>query len=541
MQPTRRGRWIWRSTASPWALAAATRRAAGTRVRLGGRTPGPASCLPAGTRSGCREIASFPHLVSLRFESSAAFPQGWQLHRPNAKPLPAAPPSAAPIRSPTPDPAAVRLAVKDLMVSFGDRYRHGAEYLRRLDDLEQRLAQAKGVAEQVGWLQKELADLQREALLANPLLDFDKLLLVKRGETSPALGLPQNWQSNSSLPKTGYDDSIEVLSPVSPDGQLTTLYQPAGGRFVGDVDLHFDAGRLLFSMPGDNGRWQVFEIAHRRHAACGSSPASSPTWTATTPAICPTARSCSRSTACFKAVPCTGSTHVAVLYVMDADGQNIRQLCFDQDHDWCPTVLNNGRVLYTRWEYTDTAHCHTRLLFHMNPDGTEQMEYLGSNSYWPNAFFYARPIPGHPTKVVAVISGHHGVPRMGELVIFDPARGRHEADRRGAADSRLRQEGRAVMKDQLADASWPKFLHPYPLEREVLPRGRPSPRRKSLWGIYLVDVFDNMVLVKELPGYALLEPIPLRKTPRPPVIPEKVDLARKTPPSTSPTSTPARA
>ena len=82
------------------------------------------------------------------------------------------------------------------------------------------------------------------------------------------------------------------------------------------------------------------------------------------------------------------------------------------------------------------------------------------------------------------------------------------------------------MKDQLADASWPKFLHPYPLsEKYFLVAAKPTPQ--SLWGIYLVDVFDNMVLVKELPGYALLEPIPLRKTPRPPVIPEKVDPARK--------------
>jgi hypothetical protein len=91
-------------------------------------------------------------------------------------------------------------------------------------------------------------------------------------------------------------------------------------------------------------------------------------------------------------------------------------------------VLNNGRVLYTRWEYSDSPHYFTRLLFHMNPDGTGQMEYYGSNSMWPNSLFYARPIPGHPTKVVAVISGHHGVPRMGELVLFDPAQGRREAD-----------------------------------------------------------------------------------------------------------------
>jgi hypothetical protein len=34
-----------------------------------------------------------------------------------------------------------------------------------------------------------LAAFRREALLANPLLDFDRLLLVKRGTTSPQMGL----------------------------------------------------------------------------------------------------------------------------------------------------------------------------------------------------------------------------------------------------------------------------------------------------------------------------------------------------------------
>ena len=134
------------------------------------------------------------------------------------------------------------------------------------------------------------------------------------------------------------------------------------------------------------------------------------------------------STRCFQGVPCVGGGNtVANLFLMDADGGNTRQLCFDQDHNWCPTVLNNGRVLYSRWEYSDAPHYFTRLLFHMNPDGTGQMEYYASNSMWPNSMFYARPIPNHPTKIVAVISGHHGVPRMGELLMFDPARGRREA------------------------------------------------------------------------------------------------------------------
>ena len=240
----------------------------------------------------------------------------------------------------------------------------------------------------------------------------------------------------------------------------------------------------------------------------------------------PNGRIAFTSTAMFVGVPCVnGSAHVANLYVMDADGRNIRQLCFDQEHNWCPTVMNDGRVLYARWEYADTPHSNSRLLFTMNPDGTSQSAYLGSGSYWPNSFFYARPIPNHPTKVVAVIGGHHDHPRMGELVVFDPQQGRLEGE---PAVQRIPGFGKKVeplIRDGLTLESWPKFLHPWPLsEKYFLVACKPSPR--APWGIYLADVFDNLLPLKQLPDFALLEPIPLRKTTRPPVIPERVNPAR---------------
>jgi formylglycine-generating enzyme required for sulfatase activity len=163
----------------------------------------------------------------------------------------------------------------------------------------------------------------------------------------------------------------------------------------------------------------------------------------------------------------------------------------------------------------------------MNPDGTEQMEYYGSNSYWPNSTFYERPIPNDPSKFVAIVSGHHGVPRMGELIIFDPAKGRKEAD---GVVQRIPGFGKKVepkIDDQLVDNSWPKFLHPYPLsDAYFLVSCKPS--ADMPWGIYLADIFDNLVLIKELPQYALFEPLPLRKTARPPVIPDRVKLDHQT-------------
>ena len=462
----------------------------------------------------------FPHVVSLRFDCSVAFPAGWKLDRPGARKLPRPPPAATDVKI-----TALRLAIRDLTATFGPRYPNGRQYLKQLNTLEARGKRIGAKAtDRLAEVDQALAALRREALLANPLLDFDRLLLIRRGISN--LGLPRNWESNSSLAKKGYDNQIAVLSPVRPDGQLTTLYRGDKGRFLGDVDLHFDAGRMLFSMPGDNGRWQVFEILAD---GSGVRQLTGEQGDVDSYDACylPDGKVLFTSTACYVGTPCvTGASHVAVLYVMDAHGRNIRQLCFDQEHNWSPAVLNNGRVLYSRWEYTDTPHSNTRLLFHMSPDGTRQMEYYGSNSYWPNSIFYARPIPGHATKVVGIVGGHHDHPRMGELVIFDPARGRFEAD---GVVQRIPGHGKKVepvIADGLTRDSWPKFLHPYPLsDKHFLVSCKPTPQ--SLWGIYLVDAFDNMVLIKASPDHALLEPVPFRKTPTPPVVPSKVDLSRR--------------
>ncbi len=428
--------------------------------------------------------------------------------------------------------ASLRLAIEDLCAAFGDEYSRGRQYLAQLDAFERSAPQVLArlaIGDQESFHNSlALLNMRREALLGNPLLNFDRILLVKRSAKSPRLGLPANWQGNSSLPKTGYDNEIAVLSPVRTKGALTTLFKPPDNsqRFVGDVDLHFDADRLLFSMPGSNDRWQVFEIRADGSGLRQVTPAHHKDVDNYDACYLPDGRIIFDSSACMQGIPCVrGGDHVANLYLLDPDSASVRQLCFDQDHNWYPSVLNNGRVLFTRWEYTDTPHAFNRLLFHMNPDGTEQMEYYGSNSYWPNAIFYARAVPGHPSKVVGIVTGHHGVARMGELVIFDPAKGRFEA---GGVVQRIPGYGKKVepvLLDNLVDKSWPKFLHPYPLsDKYFLVSCQPTPQ--SLWGIYLVDVFDNMTLLHEVDGYALLEPIPFRKTPRPPIIPDKTDLKR---------------
>lgn len=381
----------------------------------------------------------------------------------------------------------------------------------------------------------------RAALLANPLLDFGDLLAVRRSANN--LGLPQNWQQPRDLDHRGLTNEIAVLTGLRGEPSLQTLYRPAPGTYAGDLQLHWDARRLMFTGQNAKGLHRVYELdvsvglPHMEGRPPCRPQAGPPRelplipdadvnnyagcWLADDSALF-------LSDASFVGVPCVvGSSYVASLYRWyPADGR-IRRLTFDQDHNWCPTQLADGRVMYLRWEYSDIAHYVSRILFTMNPDGTGQRELYGSGSYWPNALFYARPIPGDPHRFAAIVSGHHGVPRMGELTLFDPTRGRREAE---GALQRLPGRGKPVLpvvQDELVDAAWPKLLHPWPLGGPYfLAACKPDPQ--ALWGLYLVDTFDNLTLLREEPGCALLEPVPLQPQRRPRMPPDQTNPTSKT-------------
>ena len=81
-------------------------------------------------------------------------------------------------------------------------------------------------------------------------------------------------------------------------------------------------------------------------------------------------------------------------------------------------------------------------------------------------------------------------------------------------------------KDELVNGVWPQFIKPYPLTDETfLVTAKLSPY--SRWGIYLVDIFDNLTLITEQEGEGLTAPIPLKKTETPPIIPSKIKPGEK--------------
>jgi len=436
----------------------------------------------------------------------------------------------------------LRHAIVDIMESYGSQYAHGATYIQRLDQLAPKIKQGDPQAA------RQLEALRREALLANPLLtQISEILVVKRRPKDPKskavmtdydlrvgyagglgrdIAMPSNHECNASLERLGYDDQIARLNPANPSAELKTLYRPSSGGYVGEIDLDFDARRLLFTQ-SDVTHWKIYEISIDGTGLRQVSQMPDDV-DCMDPVYLPNGKVVFGSTASYQSVPCWhGQKRVSNLYVMNIDGTGTRQLCFDQDHDFHPTILNNGQVLYQRWDYTGICHIFLRQLMVMNPDGTKQQAIYGSNSWYPNSLYFARALPGESNKIISILSGYHGAHRAGQLVLLDTSVGWHEA---AGIVQRISGKGDAItpkIKDDLVKGDWPLFLHPYALtDKHFLVSAKLN--AQSDWAIYLADVFDNLVLLREEPGYALLEPTPVVPRDRAPVIPEQIDLATDT-------------
>jgi len=109
------------------------------------------------------------------------------------------------------------------------------------------------------------------------------------------------------------------------------------------------------------------------------------------------------------------------IYTCNIDGSGIRRLTSDQLMTSNPGVLEDGRIVFTRWEYNDRSALYTHPLIAMNPDGTSQTEYYGNNSMFPAAIIHARGIPGSH-KAIAIIAGHHSIYK-GKLGLIDRTQG----------------------------------------------------------------------------------------------------------------------
>jgi hypothetical protein len=303
-------------------------------------------------------------------------------------------------------------------------------------------------------------------------------------------------------------------------GRTRTLVDDRGG-VIRDPDVSYDARRVLFawkkSLDEDDYHLYEMNIADGavRQLTFGLGFADYEG------AYAPSGHIVFNSTRCVQTVDCWW-TEVSNLYTCDGEGRYLRRLGFDQVHSNYPTVTPDGRLLYTRWEYSDRGQIFPQGLFQMNPDGTGQTAYYGNNTWFPTAILHGRAVPG-TQKVVAVFSGHHTL-QKGWLGIVDPSRGRQE--NQGAQLIAPVRETEAVRIDAYGQDG-DQFQYPYPLSQtEFIVAFRPT-GAKGRFAIYWMDQDGRRELLASDPAISCNQPVPLVRRPVPPPRPSAVDYRQK--------------
>ncbi len=114
--------------------------------------------------------------------------------------------------------------------------------------------------------------------------------------------------------------------------------------------------------------------------------------------------------------------HAFVLHVMNEDGSGIRQISFNQSHDLDPSVLDDGRIVFSRWENASGSSIH---LYTVNPDGSRLELLYGANSHatgtGTTAIQFLAPRPAEDGRVVSLLKPFQGTEQGGDPASIDTA------------------------------------------------------------------------------------------------------------------------
>ncbi len=264
-------------------------------------------------------------------------------------------------------------------------------------------------------------------------------------------------------------DSQLCRMRINPDGTVFTevlLDCPTG--IVRDPCVSWDGRRVVFSMRktdhdgNDDFHLYIMDLRDKsvQQITYGAGIADmEPEWLSNGELVF-------TSTRCNVSAPCWWSS-VCNLYTCDDKGRYIRRLGVDHAHTVFPHLTDDGRIIYTRWEYSDRTAGYLHSLFVMNPDGSNQIEFYGNNSQFPAAILHARSVP-RSTQVIA-ISGAHHIDQRGKLIMID----RKAGTQAGVGVKLLAPERDYPYRESMGtggnvvhDTEGEQFQYPYPLDEE---------------------------------------------------------------------------
>ncbi len=355
-------------------------------------------------------------------------------------------------------------------------------------------------------------------------LGFREMLVIKRRHLSTSH--VYTYHAEGFQPGGG----LYVYSPAT--GQLRELVN-AGDGMILDCDLSYDGKEALFSWkkngnPGEQinnlrtkhctdvpeRNYQVFRInidgSGLKQLTDGRSNNLNPCWL-------PDGGIAFISDRKTAFAYCFVSTS-PILHRMNRDGGEVKRLSSSYLMDFTPGVLEDGRIVYTRWEYVDRPACPIQSLWAIRPDGTGLSGFYGNRVLDPGTLMQVRPIPG-TGKVLCLLTAHNGDPR-GAIGILDVARGGNaqEAIQNLTPEIDIgrvdRATGGALAGNRLVNVG--PYETPYPVDaRHYL---------VSKAGAIQLRAFDGTVrpatiLPKAGNGLGYYSPIPVQPRTRPPVLP----------------------
>lgn len=397
----------------------------------------------------------------------------------------------------------------------------------------------------------DLQDLQRDILCASdPFSTFDKIIFVKR------------YTYQSSHYYTDFIDGCEkfggnICTLDLNTGEVVDIVPSMAHGIFGRYDLSFDARRIVFAWKEKIGKgFRLYEVAidgsGLRQLTFDPPDEQSridrywrrdmDSWAGRPilyrhhtddmdPAYLPDGGICFISTRCEYGILCDGPDYftTTVLYRMDGDGGNIEKLSNSSLSEAYPVVANDGRILYTRWEYVDKGAVSAKCLWAMYPDGSASAEIYGNDIAIPSAFIQGRPIPDTNNRYI-VIGGPHCCPvnGLGTVIRLDlSANYRTEQPMTYITPYvRMTPSGHAGFL-HLRDGKWiqdtkgPLFIDPYPLTDKLFLVSQNADRQWcefDAWDLYLLDETGAAVLIHDDPQISCYQPMPLRPRSRPPVL-----------------------
>ncbi len=363
-----------------------------------------------------------------------------------------------------------------------------------------------------GWF--EAASELRDRLLLRRI-QFGSLLFLKR----KPFDSEQPYMDAHHL-RNPPGGSLCRLSPVRPDGQVIPVVDSLGEGVYRDVCLHWEGRKILFSFGNGSDLWDGSQSYHLYEADLAGGAPRQLTFGPKNdcePFYLPNGQIGFTSDRSEHFVMCGAARHVANLHVMEQDGSSIRQLSFNTFNDFNPSVLPDGRIIYSRWEYNERSVTSLHHPFTMHPDGTMMAPYYGNATIRPNVVMFTRPVP-ESTKVMALFTGHHGQTH-GPIGLIDRNLG---VD--GPKPIQLLTPDIPVVGEKAEDSQHGWFSDPWPLAEDTyLCSFTPTvvPWLVRSWAIYLGDRHGNLALVYRDPDISCAEPVPLVPRPAP------AGLARK--------------